>query len=177
MIRLICQKFAAIPLVFAVILMASFLLPGTAQASRLSPVVPHNSHNSSNTPILPLASFNLRGIDGPYHTQGNLILGSDNYPYLFHGMARDDLEYFCKGDGHYSASELAYMGVGNNSTNKTYWGANVVRLPLSENFWLFGQPSVNCSANQYRALIQQTVQNLTNMNLNVILDLAWTNAD
>ena len=177
MIRFICQKFAAIPLVFAVILMASFLLPGTAQASRLSPVVPHNSHTSSNTPILPLASFNLRGIDGPYHTQGNLILGSDNYPYLFHGMARDDLEYFCKGDGHYSASELAYMGVGNNSTNQTYWGANVVRLPLSENFWLFGQPSVNCSANQYRALIQQTVQNLTNLNLNVILDLAWTNAD
>ena len=152
MIRFICQKFAAIPFVVAVIVMASFLLPSTAQAATLSPVVQHDSHTSSHTSILPLASFNLRGIDGPYHTQGNLILGSDNYPYLFHGMARDDLEYFCKGDSHYSATELAYMGIGNNSANQTYWGANVVRLPLSENFWLFGHPSDNCSANQYPSI-------------------------
>src|SRR5436190_530849 len=52
--------------------------------------------------FLPLTKFQLRGMDGPYHTQGNLILGADNQPYLFHGIARDDLEYFCKGDGHYT---------------------------------------------------------------------------
>ena len=135
------------------------------------------AHFSPRLPrFLPLTEFHLRGIDGPYHTQGNLILGSDNYPYLFHGMARDDLEYFCRGDGHYTAKELAYLGLGNNTATETYWQSNIVRLPLSENFWLYGHPSENCSPAQYQALVKETIDALTNMNLNVLIDLEWTNA-
>src|SRR5947209_12282444 len=110
-----------------------------------------HTHNHFGNTFLPLTTFHLRGIDGPYHTQGNLILGVDNHPYLFHGIARDDLEYFCKGDGHYDAKELAYLGPGNSTAKETYWGGNVVRLPLSEGFWLYGHPSENCAPQQYQA--------------------------
>jgi len=176
MFRFIRLKFTRIPIVVAVLFVALLALPNNAQASRLSPPSVRASSTSAHNAFLPLAAFHLRGIDGPYHTQGNLIMGSDNNPYLFHGVARDDLEYLCQGDGHYSAKELAYTGLGTTTTNQTYWGANVVRLPLSENFWLYGHPSENCSSSQYQALVKQTVNNLTNLNLNVILDLEWTNA-
>ena len=170
-------KYTCILEALAILLVAALLvLPNTAQASGMTTTSPRSQTTSVHHAFLPLPAFNLRGIDGPYHTQGNLILGSDNYPYLFHGIARDDLEYFCQGDGHYTAQDLAYMGLGNNTTNATYWDANVVRLPLSENFWLYGHPSQNCSPTQYQALVKQTVDTLTRLNLNVILDLAWTNA-
>lgn len=133
-------------------------------------------HPSLHNAFLPLTRFQLRGMDGPYHTQGDLILGADNEPYLFHGMTRDDLEYFCKGDGHYTIKELSYMGVGANTTNETYWGGNVVRLPLSENFWLYGQPATNCTPERYQILIKQTIDALTAIKMNVIINLQWTNA-
>jgi hypothetical protein len=116
------------------------------------------------------------GIDGPYRTSGNLILGTDNSPYLFHGIARDNLEYFCKSDGHYTQQDLAYLGLGDTSARATYWGANTVRLPLSENFWLYGSPSQNCSPDEYQALFKQVVDILTGLNLNVMINLQWTNA-
>ena len=109
-----------------------------ASATKLLPevhIVQHSQliYKQGENSYLPLSKFHLRGIDGPYHTQGNLILGADNRPYLFHGVTRDDLEYLCVGDGHYTRQELAYMGIGDNTAQTTYWGGNIVRLPLSEN--------------------------------------------
>lgn len=132
--------------------------------------------NQSGSAYLPLAKFQLRGLDGPYHTQGNLILGADNKPYLFHGIARDDLEYDCGSDGHYTQQELAYLGIGNSTAQATYWGANIVRLPLSESFWLYGNPSQGCSAANYQALLKRVVDTLMTLHLNVMLDLQWTDA-
>jgi endoglucanase len=154
-----------------------FSMSPTASAATLLPQTVQHTDNHPMSPYLPLTSFQLRGIDGPYHTSGNLIFGADNSPYLFHGIARDDLEYFCKGDGHYTQQELAYMGLGDTSAQATYyWGANTVRLPLSENFWLYGSPSQNCSPDQYQALVKQIIDILTSLNLNVIINLQWTNA-
>ncbi len=149
-----------------------------ASAADLSPGVVYGAQHENRhvTSYLPLSKFHLRSIDGPYHTQGNLILGADNRPYLFHGVARDDLEYLCAGDGHYTQQELAYMGIGDNSAHATYWGGNIVRLPLSESFWLYGLPSQQCSSTQYHALLKRVVDILTGLNLNVMLDLQWTDA-
>ncbi len=149
-----------------------------ASAADLSPGAHNVQHAYKHVEsfYLPLSKFHLRGIDGPYHTQGNLILGADNRPYLFHGVARDDLEYLCAGDGHYTEQELAYMGSGDNTAHATYWGGNIVRLPLSENFWLYGSPSQRCSPAQYHAVLKRVVDTLTSLNLNVMLDLQWTNA-
>lgn len=131
---------------------------------------------SQSSKLMPMLKFQMRGIAGPYHTQGNLILGADNQPYLFHGVARDDLEYLCDGDGHYQAEDLARLGMGTSTGQTLYWDANTVRLPLSESFWLYGSPSQHCSAAKYQALVKQIVRNLTAFNLNVILDLQWTDA-
>ncbi len=114
--------------------------------------------------------------DGPYTVQGNAIIGADGKRYLFHGVGRDSLEYNCWGDGHFDAQELAYMGPGSGKYAVTYWGANTVRLPLSEGIWLNGQSSEGCSAAQYQGLIKQTVDTLTALKLNVILDLQWSDA-
>ncbi|MGH2494814.1 MAG: glycoside hydrolase family 5 protein [Ktedonobacteraceae bacterium] len=114
--------------------------------------------------------------DGPYTVEGNAIIGADGKRYLFHGVGRDSLEYNCWGDGHFDAQELAYMGSGSGKYAVTYWGANTVRLPLSEGIWLNGQSSQGCSAAQYQALINQVVNSLTTLKLNVILDLQWSDA-
>ena len=114
--------------------------------------------------------------DGPYTVQGNAIIGANGKRYLFHGIGRDSLEYSCWGDGHFDAQELAYMGSGTNKYAVTYWGANTVRLPLSEGIWLNGQSSQSCASAQYQALVKQTVDTLTALHLNVILDLQWSDA-
>lgn len=113
---------------------------------------------------------------GPYKVQGNVILGVNGKRYLFHGIGRDGLEYSCWGDGHFNTQELSYLGWGTNTKTATYWGANTVRLPLSEDIWLHGQSSEHCLASQYRTLVKQTVDSLTDMKLNVVLDLHWADA-
>lgn len=111
---------------------------------------------------------------GPYTVQGNKIIGSDGKQYIFHGIGRDGQEYNCSGQGPLDTQHLAYMGSGANTAGATYWGANTVRLPLSEGFWLNGAPGYPCTAAQYQATVKQTVDNLTSLNLNVILDLQWS---
>ncbi|QBD77862.1 hypothetical protein EPA93_18435 [Ktedonosporobacter rubrisoli] len=116
--------------------------------------------------------------NGPYKVKGNTIIGADGKPYIFHGIGRDGLEYNCSGEGPFDAEHLAYMGPGHNTTTGgTYWGANTVRLPISESFWFYGAPGYPCTASQYRALLHQTINTLTELKLNVMLDLQWTTAD
>jgi hypothetical protein len=113
---------------------------------------------------------------GPYSVKGNTILGVDGKQYIFHGIGRDGLEYNCSGEGPLDEKSLSYMGSGTNTTTATYWGANTVRLPLSEGFWLNGAPGYPCTAAQYRTLVKQTVDNLTALKLNVMIDLHWVDA-
>jgi endoglucanase len=116
--------------------------------------------------------------DGPYTVQGNTVLGANGQPYLFHGVARDGLEFDCLGDGHFDQQELAYMGPGVNTATATYWDANTVRLPLSESLWLYGLSSgpQTCTPAQYQATVKQAVDALTALHLNVILELHWSDA-
>jgi hypothetical protein len=119
MLHTMRRVFASLSLLVLVTLLIS---PQSTSASSASFASEQEVQTPRHTSLLPLTKFELRGLDGPYHTEGNLILGADNQPYLFHGMARDDLEYFCKGDGHYTAKELGYLGIGQNRANETYWG-------------------------------------------------------
>lgn len=112
--------------------------------------------------------------NGPYTVSGNKILGADGKQYIFHGIARDGLEFNCSGSSTLDQQHLAYMGSGTNTATETYWGANTVRLPLSEGFWLNGAPGYPCTAAQYQATVKQTVDILTALKLNVIIDLQWT---
>src|SRR2546427_1756617 len=100
--------------------------------------------------------------NGPYHVQGNMILGADGKQYIIHGIGRDGLEYNCSGEGPLDQQHLALMGSGSSSSSSgTYWGANTVRLSLSENFWLKGATGYPCTAAQHQALVKQVVDTLT----------------
>ena len=114
--------------------------------------------------------------NGPYSVKGNTVVGANGQPYLIHGIARDGLEYNCSGEGPLDQQHLAYLGSGVNTTTATYWGANTVRLPLSEGFWLKGAPGYPCTASQYQNTVKQVVDALTALKLNVMLDLQWTDA-
>ena len=127
---------------------------------------------SSKTTLIPRQTKAV----GPYTVKGNAIFGADGKRYYFHGVGRDGLEYSCFGDGHFTPKELAYIGSGTSTKTTTYWGANTVRLPLSEVFWLKGQPSAKCSATQYHQVVKQTIDALTALHLNVMIDLQWSDA-
>ncbi len=115
--------------------------------------------------------------DGPYTVKGNTIVGADGTTYLFHGVGRDSLEFDCNGDGFLDPAHLAFMGPGASGPGGTYWYSNTVRLNLFEGFWLYGNASqANCTPTSYRALVKNTVNALTALKLNVILDLMWTDA-
>ena len=114
--------------------------------------------------------------DGPYHVSGNQIIGADGKQYIFHGVGRDGLEFECTGDPLLDSAHLAFMGPGTSGPGGTYWWGNTVRLPLSEGLWFHGDAHAQCTAAQYQALVQTVVTNLTNLKLNVIIDLMWTDA-
>jgi hypothetical protein len=169
-------KHPGLVIISCIIVSATFLLlPPLHTADAFPPSMGH-------TPILPIRALTSHQsqssayANGPYTVQGNTILDASGKPYLFHGIGRDSLEYSCTGDGHLDEQELAYMGSGTNRYAITYWGANTVRLPLSEGIWLIGQSSQSCSAAQYQALVKQVVDSLTALRLNVILDLQWSDA-
>lgn len=120
---------------------------------------------------------------GPYTVKDNMILDARGNPYLFHGIARDGLEYDCVGrDGPYTRQALAFMGTPLDPdldvNAGTYWGGNTVRLPLSQNFWLQGIPGdASCTPGSYQALVKRLVDELTSLKLNVMLDLHWVGAN
>lgn len=130
-----------------------------------------NAHAATTSALRYSATAN-----GPYNVQGNAIVDRNGQQYIIHGIARDGLEYNCSGDGPLDSQHLAYLGAGVNTTTATYWGANTVRLPLSEGFWLNGAPGYPCTAFQYQNTVKQVVDTLTALKLNVLLDLQWTDA-
>ncbi len=141
---------------------------------QVSPIpIPHAYARAAAATNLPYSAT----ANGPYSVSGNKIMDANGQQYIFHGIGRDGLEYNCSGEGPLDQQHLAYMGSGVNTPTATYWGANTVRLPLSEGFWLKGAPGYPCTAAQYHATVKQVVDTLTALKLNVILDLHWTDAD
>jgi endoglucanase len=145
------------------------ILLGTVLASFLQVKSTIQAHAASTLP------YNMTAA-GPYHTQGNAILDAQGQPYLFHGLGRDGLEYNCSGDGPLDAQHLALMGPGKNSSFGTYWWSNTIRLPVSEGYWIYGDPASGCNPVQYQALVKTTVATITSLGLNAILDLQWNDA-
>lgn len=113
---------------------------------------------------------------GPYSVQGNMIVDAQRRPYYFHGVARDGLEFSCQGDAYLSERYLSLLGPKVAGVTGTFWYSNTVRLPLSEAFWLHGEPQQHCSAVSYQSLVRATIGWLTLLHLNVIVDLQWTDA-
>jgi endoglucanase len=99
----------------------------------------------------------------PYHVQGAQILDRNGHPHLFRGLDRPSLEWVCGGD----IVETDYQ------TMAQVWHANVVRLPLNQDCWIndSSNPSYDLS---YQAVIDEQVLWAKKYNMDIILDLHWS---
>lgn len=89
-----------------------------------------------------------------YSTSGKNILGPDGKPILLRGLDRCSLEWSATGD-HISIGDFKLMGT---------WGANVIRVPLSQCFWL-------ANTQNYQGTISSVVSMIKSLKMGVILDL------
>jgi len=92
---------------------------------------------------------------------GNKILDGAGNPHRFLGVDRPSLEWGPYGD-RISQSDFNLM---------RGWGANTVRIALNQDYWLVG--AYNYSS-QYNATVYQAVQWAKKAQLDVILDLHWS---
>jgi hypothetical protein len=92
---------------------------------------------------------------------GPNVLDSSGNVHIFRGLDRPSLESNNAGD---SLSQGDYQVM-------QMWGANVVRVSLNQDFWLSDSPMYDPS---YQGTVDQQVQWAEGFNLDVILDLHWS---
>ena len=97
---------------------------------------------------------------GPLHTSGNRIVQANGQPVTLRGLVMPGLE---------QSGTLAGTGVSRQAVIEAKdWGANFVRVPLGEQFWL---PS-NCDyVAGYVATVDQVVNWITSLGMVALLDL------
>jgi endoglucanase len=94
-----------------------------------------------------------------YHVVNNQVLDKNGAVHYFHGVARPSLEWSAGGE-NISRADFARM---------VEWKANVARIALNQDFWLFGS-----SPKTYQATVVQAVEWAKQAGLDVILDLHWS---
>jgi hypothetical protein len=105
---------------------------------------------------------------------GNQIVAPSNAGCTFRlrGVNADSMEYVPTGQGPAGGITAVVAEA------ITVWGANIIRLPLSQDFWFgctnskVGGAPVNGAA--YQALVQSIVNYCSSQNAYVILDLHWS---
>ena len=97
---------------------------------------------------------------GPLTTLGNQIIQANGQPITLRGLVLPGLE---------QSGTLAGTGVSEQAVIEAKeWGANVVRVPLGEQFWL----SSNCDyVPTYEATVDQVVNWITSLGMVALLDL------
>jgi hypothetical protein len=80
---------------------------------------------------------------------------------IFHGLDRPSLEWSPRGE-QLSRADLGLMAG---------WGANTVRISLNQDFWLSDSPAHDAG---YATLVDEMVACAQTENLDVILDLHWS---
>lgn len=95
---------------------------------------------------------------GPLSTSGNKILQANGTPLIPRGVVLNGLE------DNPAASTVTQLAV----IQAKSWGANVIRVPLGEQFWL----SSSCTyAPSYQAEVSQVVNWITSLGMVALLDL------
>ncbi|MGH9918137.1 MAG: glycoside hydrolase family 5 protein, partial [Nitrososphaerales archaeon] len=99
---------------------------------------------------------------GPLLTSGNQIVQADGQPVTLRGVVLDGLE---------NNPTLGTSGVSQQAIKEAKtWGANFVRVPLGEQFWL---PS-NCDyLSSYKSTVDQVVKWITSLGMVALLDLHY----
>jgi aryl-phospho-beta-D-glucosidase BglC (GH1 family) len=103
---------------------------------------------------------------GPLHTSGNQIIQAKGQPVTLRGVVMPGLE---------QSGTLAGTGVSKQAVVEAKaWGANFVRVPLGEQFWL----SSNCNyVPSYISTVDQVVKWITSLGMVALLDLHTNTVD
>lgn len=88
-------------------------------------------------------------------------LYSQGHPITLLGVNRSSLEYSCTGDDHLRLADFQAM---------RQWGANVVRIPTSSEFWA----NAGGACPGYHDTVRRVVETARAAHLFVILDLQWS---
>jgi endoglucanase len=127
----------------------------TATATfEIAPPQPVTRTGCPTTPSQPVAP-------GGYYVNGNTLCTADGRAHLFHGVARMSPEWNSSGV-NISAADFRLMGS---------WNANVVRVPLNQDFWLTNSPQADP---YYPAFVDDIVAWAEMAGMDVILDLHWS---
>lgn len=117
------------------------------------------------------ASFEVSGVPvapNGFGTSGNRIYGPDCEVHRFVGVARPGLQWwpddFRLADAAEANQEFATM---------RSWGANVVRIPLYQRYWLedITLEGVLYEATEYQRIVRETVDRVNEAGMAVILEL------
>jgi Tfp pilus assembly protein PilV len=92
-----------------------------------------------------------------YSITGNVVYDLSCNPHIFHGIVRPSLEWSASG-ANLSLADYKLM---------SSWKANIIRLPMNEEFWI--KDTLN-----YRATIDQQVQWINSLGMDAILTLQWS---
>src|SRR5690348_4010467 len=91
---------------------------------------------------------------------GTQVVDASGQPVKLIGASHSSLEFLCGGDGHFQVADFQAMRA---------WGMNVVRIPLSSEFW--ANRKNDCP--NYHLTVTDAVTNAEAAGMYVILDLQW----
>jgi hypothetical protein len=135
--------------------------PGTAYAVirvTVLQVAPGETHYVDDASLYEYPGGSPRVV-GPLHTAGTQILDAHEAPVIFRGFTRVGLEG-ADADPP-TADDIAHAKA---------WGANIIRLPLGEQFWLRS----SCHYRpDYAAQVDNAVHLVTSLGMVALLDLHW----
>ena len=149
--RRLRAQLCAIPGIILVLLVVTACGASTAPVTQQTPQV-----TPTAAPITPTTAADPNGIS----VQGTQLYHQGQAITLI-GFNRTSLEYSCTGDEHLKLADFQAMRA---------WGANVVRLPTSSEFWA----NAGGACPTYRATVQRVVASARAAHLFVILDLQWS---
>jgi hypothetical protein len=98
-------------------------------------------------------------VDPGYQVVNNQVLDKTGAVHYFHGVDRPSLEWSVSGEN---------ISLG-DFKNMASWKANVVRIALNQDSWLFG-----ANPTTYQSTVVQSVEWAKQAGLDVILDLHWS---
>ena len=101
----------------------------------------------------------------PLHVSGTKILDPAGKEFRFHGINICSLEWDVNGDHILQSIPVAL----------DKWGANLVRIPLSEDRWFGKAQDSKDDGTGYRALVDSVVGEVADRGKHVLLDLHWSN--
>jgi hypothetical protein len=97
-------------------------------------------------------------VDGLYYVSGNNVFDASGEPHRFYGVSRSGMEVDCRD----------YLMTQEDFNLMKAWNANVVRIPLNQDYWLAGAARF-CP--QYAENIDRVLHYAVNAGLDVIFDL------